>query len=75
MPQENLVGKRLKHHSKTPEHVAWWMPQEWARERRIGAFGHQWTFQEDEIIDREKELETSRNPNVEKIRTSNFIRF
>ena len=65
---------KWKQRKRTPEHDAWWMPQEWAQERRIGAYGSPWTFKEDELRDRQRELETSRNPNVEKIRTSNFIR-
>ena len=70
MPRKVTQNRR----NNAPEHNAWWMPREWAEDRHIGAYRNEWTF-DDENLERQKSVEISRQPNVEKIRTNNFIRF
>jgi len=69
-----LEDKTSKTGRSSTEHNAWWMPQEWARERRIGAYGTDWQFEPEVEEMREKELEVAKKPNVEQIRTCNFVR-
>uniref|UniRef100_H2ZIP6 Uncharacterized protein n=1 Tax=Ciona savignyi TaxID=51511 RepID=H2ZIP6_CIOSA len=66
-------SKLWRQSTSSSDHDAWWMPREWAQERCIGAYGLGWKFEEDENMERERDTQTVKEANIEKIRTCNFI--
>ena len=65
---------RWRQSTSPPEHEAWWMPKEWAQERRIGAFRNEWSYEQNDRSTRQRAHQIPKNNhNVEKIRTGNFI--
>jgi len=57
------------------QHNVWWMSEDYAKERKIGAYQQNMQFPEDAKQEREAHLNISRQRNAEPIRTNNFIRF
>ena len=57
------------------QHNVWWMSEDYAKEMKIGAYQRNMQFPEEVQQERQAHLDISRQPNAEKIRGNNFIRF